>query len=289
MGTTKNKGQKDKLDRFYTPVNEAMRLTELVLQNLDINKDTVLVEPSAGDGAFVRAMEDYCPDNRIIALDIAPSSTPLCDITIAQNDYLQDDLFVKGFLSSTDNKQDVLIIGNPPFGEQGKLAVDFINKSLEYARYCAFILPPSFRKETMQKKLNGKVITVYDVLDDSYRVQGQNITVPSAFFIIDGEQQFSPAPDLSALLPFSKLPVSQRKQADFAIRRVGGTAGTAMPYNSELSSETYYFYKKKNDCPDNIIEIINNCEFPEKEWSVGPRSLSQKELAKHIVEALKTE
>lgn len=289
MGTTKNKGQKDKLDRFYTPVNEAMRLTELVLQNLNINTNTILIEPSAGDGAFVRAMEDHCPDNCIIALDIAPSSTPLCDITIAQNDYLQEDLFAKGFLSSTDNKQDVLIIGNPPFGEQGKLAVDFINKSLEYARYCAFILPPSFRKETMQKKLNGKVIAVYDVLDDSYRVQGQNITVPSAFFIIDGEQQFSPAPDLSDLLPFSKLPVSQRKQADFAIRRVGGTAGTAMPYSGELSSETYYFYKKKNDCPDNIIEIINDCEFPEKEWSVGPRSLSQKELAKHIVEVLKTE
>lgn len=72
-GTTKNKGQKDILDRFYTPFQEADRLiSELShLSFLNINNDTIFIEPSAGDGAFVAAVEKIFDENQIIALDIS--------------------------------------------------------------------------------------------------------------------------------------------------------------------------------------------------------------------------
>lgn len=297
-GTTKNKGQKDFLDRFYTPFDEANNIVERLsnIPYLNINNNTVFIEPSAGDGAFVCAIEKFFPQNKIIATDIKPAIAPVCKTPIVEADFLDInlyDIYNQNILSKPKAEKDIvtsntIIIGNPPFGEQAKTAIAFINKALLYGRYCCFILPPSFQKETIQSKLNGKVVDVFPVKNTAYRVGKDLIDVPSVFIIIDGEQKFSPLPDYSNNLPFIKLSSLKRDEADFAIRRVGGTAGTCIAYNKDLSSETYYFYKKKENCPDNIISLINSCNFPERDWSVGPRSISSKEISKNVYKKLKT-
>ena len=84
-GTTKNNGQKGKLDRFYTPADEALRLLSdlpAIVPLLAGNPDCSGIEfyePSAGDGAFVRAVEELYPSASVRAFDIAPPCSPPCD------------------------------------------------------------------------------------------------------------------------------------------------------------------------------------------------------------------
>lgn len=296
-GTTKNKGQKDALDRFYTKPDVASRLVQELIEHYPQMQDAIFIEPSAGDGAFVYALESDAriPNENIIALDIAPSESSICQSPIHRNDFLEDNLAdklsEKGFDDSLlRNTDKVVFIGNPPFGEQATLATAFVKKSLENARWCAFILPPSFRKESMQKKLAnfGALDSLIELDDTSYRMNGEILDVPSYFFVFDAKKEFEETPDMTDELPFHKVTndPKKRESADFAIRRVGGTAGSATENVTECSKETYYFFAKDNGCPDDIVDIINECDFPERDWSVGPRSLSVKEMSGRIYEEM---
>lgn len=41
----------------------------------------------------------------------------------------------------------IVVVGNPPFGTRGWLALSFLNKCATFADYCAFLLPMSFASE----------------------------------------------------------------------------------------------------------------------------------------------
>lgn len=284
-GTTKNKGRKDELDRFYTEPSVAAALVRALLEeHPDWVETKHFVEPSAGDGAFVSALES-AGATHIHALDIAPAETPLCETEIVQHDFLADDLIGKVPELSGVARDDIVFLGNPPFGEQASLAIAFVKRSMEIGGVCAFILPPSFYKESVQKKFKdlGAVDDIKNIDNIAYRLVGAgHVQVPSSFFVFRSGKAFVPEPDRSGELPFSFIPKKSKSDADFAIRRVGGTAGTATSDVMSVSEESYYYCKKKPECPDDIIDRINACEFPERDWSVGPRSLSQKEIAKNI-------
>lgn len=49
-----------------------------------------------------------------------------------------------------------VIVGNPPFGHRGKLALDFLNKSLNEAPIVAFILPNLFKRYSIQKRIDKR-------------------------------------------------------------------------------------------------------------------------------------
>lgn len=290
-GTTKNKGKKDSFDRFYTDVGEASRLFGLLLEALpgELAETATFIEPSAGDGAFVLAAEcaGISPD-RILALDICPADEPLCEAEIFEHDFLEGDfeerLAASGVSEAASADKTVRVfVGNPPFGEQCKTAIAFVNRALSLGRYCAFILPMSFHKETLQSKLSGRLTSTFPIHNDSYRVGDERISVPSAFFVFDAAQDFEPLPDFSDKLPFTRVPQSRKHEADFAIRRIGGTTGKARWDVADITYiDGHYFYVMDEGCPEDIVGIINSCEFPERYWSVGPRSLSSKEIAKNV-------
>ncbi len=48
------------------------------------------------------------------------------------------------------------IIGNPPFGRQSSLAIKFIKKCCEFSNSISFILPKSFKKESMRKSFHNE-------------------------------------------------------------------------------------------------------------------------------------
>lgn len=286
-GATKSNGQKDKLDRFYTSADEACRIVAslpAIIPLLDKNSDIVpdFYEPSAGDGAFVRAVEIEYDDKPvdIHAYDIAPSSTPLCYTKIDEQDFLTANI------AYSNNR---IVIGNPPFGEQGKLCFEFVEKALEIAPYVCFILPPSFKKESYQRRLGLSPIAVIELNDTQYRVGDIKIDVPSSFFVFDKHNKFVEEKIDFDKLPFVFLSKSDADKADFTIRRVGGTSGTANK-RTDVSKQSNYFCMTRNgrDTGD-VIDMINEIDFPEKDWSVGPRSLSQREIAKRILNSMESE
>ena len=284
-GATKSNGQKDKLDRFYTSPDEACRLVAALptfVPFLDENSGIVpdFYEPSAGDGAFVRAVEIEYDDKPvdIHAYDIAPSPSPLCYTKIGEQDFLTADI------PYSDNR---IVIGNPPFGEQGRLCFEFVEKALEIAPYVCFILPPSFKKESYQRRLGLSPVAIIELDDTQYRVGDSTIDVPSSFFVFDKHHVFVAEKVDFDKLPFSFLSKSDTDKADFTIRRVGGTSGTANK-RTDVSKQSNYFCSTKDGYDtDNIIKMINDIDFPERDWSVGPRSLSQREIAKRVIETLK--
>lgn len=120
-------------DQFYTTTVTAShchRQALDVLKSLDIDESTyTFIEPSAGCCNFYNLL----PKDRRIGIDIDPKG-PLKDELI-QQDYLT-------FIPPEGQKY--AVIGNPPFGLRGNLALRFINHSYDFADVVAFILPPLF-------------------------------------------------------------------------------------------------------------------------------------------------
>ena len=124
-------------DQFFTPSETAnycyLKSNEIIeTYGDDVTKYTY-VEPSAGNGNFLKML----PPNRRIGMDIEPR-----DEEVIERDFL-DWTIDEG--QSVDHKY--IVIGNPPFGLRGHLALKFINHSALFADYVCFILPQLFESD----------------------------------------------------------------------------------------------------------------------------------------------
>lgn len=160
-GTTRSKGVKTQLDKFYTnPLIAKECINKLNLEDFDC-----IIEPSAGSGAFSKQIPG------IKAYDLAPE-----DITIQEQDWFTLDKSI----FSKYNK--ILVVGNPPFGRQSTLAMSFIKES-SFADVIAFILPKSFKKDSVKNRvpLNFWLVYEEDLPKDSFLLDGNKYDVPCVF------------------------------------------------------------------------------------------------------------
>lgn len=120
-------------DQFYTSEETAKycyNKTLEVLKNLDINVDEYnFIEPSAGCCNFYSLL----PKEKRIGVDIDPKGD-------LKNELIKSD-YLRFF---PDENKKYIVIGNPPFGLRGNLALRFMNHSYDFADVIAFILPPLF-------------------------------------------------------------------------------------------------------------------------------------------------
>lgn len=140
-------------DQFYTKPDVAVycfNQFKKVANDLEINLDKyIFIEPSAGCGHFYRLL----PHKKRVGIDIEPQKS----ITLKEE---WKDLIKSDYLKwQPETKHKYVVIGNPPFGLRGKLALDFINKSYDYADMVAFILPQLFNSDG--KGVAGKRVVGY--------------------------------------------------------------------------------------------------------------------------------
>ena len=115
---------------FFTKPNIAQYCYNSFLELLEVwginSKEYTFIEPSVGNMAFYNLL----PNERKIGIDI---------------EYKNDEIIQSNFLDykPKENKKYILI-GNPPFGLRGNLALRFINHASSFADFIAFILPPLF-------------------------------------------------------------------------------------------------------------------------------------------------
>jgi hypothetical protein len=132
-------------DQFYTNPLTAKKLTSIFaeeVKKLGYQKINFL-EPSAGTGNFLEAIREISKNNsfiskKILAFDIEPKSDKE---NIVKTNFLKVPL--TKYLKKRNNW---VVIGNPPFGKKGKLALNFVNKSAEVIDTIGFILPLTFRR-----------------------------------------------------------------------------------------------------------------------------------------------
>jgi len=275
---------KDDLDRFYTKSSVVDNLlNEITLEDYD-----VVVEPSAGTGSWSSKIDDC------VAIDISPEHPD-----IMRGDFLEDDFLFDEM--KEENK--ILVIGNPPFGRIGNKAIKFINKGAEFADTIAFILPRSFRKESLQRKINKNFWLVKDIdlfEESCFLFRGEDYFAPCVFqvwerreeerntkvekvdpvgfsYIVDYKTKYEEFYDSNK----QKIVKVIRKyvketNANLVVRRVGGAAGTAYTDKiEERSIPPNYFLWVDN--PDAVADSINKHKFNIHD-TVGPESLTKGEL-----------
>ena len=160
-------------DQFFTPNITAKycysKFIEIITANGDSEKNYTFIEPSAGNGVFLKIL----PDNRRIGFDIDPKFSE-----INKQDYLD-------WIPEEDKKY--IVIGNPPFGLRGQLALKFINHSSKFADYVCFILPQLFEsdgKGVPRKRVTNLNLIHSENLNTNFESpDGKNINVRCIFQI----------------------------------------------------------------------------------------------------------
>ena len=253
---------KDDLDRFYTKPS----VVDKLLQHIDVKDYDVVVEPSAGSGSWSSKIEDC------LAIDISPANEDIIQGDFLSDDFLFDDM-------KKDNK--ILVIGNPPFGRQSKLAMKFINKSAEFADTIAFILPRSFRKESVQRRIHKNFWLTKDIdlfEESAFIFEGKDYFAPCVFQVWERREEERNT-KVEKVDPVG-WDYTKREYCNIVIRRVGGAAGTAYLDNlKEKSIQPNYFLSVPN--PTKLADEINKHSFDIYD-TVGPQSLTKKELTSFI-------
>jgi hypothetical protein len=254
------------IDKYYTNDIAVELCLNLVKKHLEIKTEDLIIEPSAGNGAFITGIKSL--SNNFKFYDLEPENDE-----IIQQDYL---LYDYSIIKENFNK--IHIIGNPPFGRQSSLAIKFIKKSCEFCDSISFILPKSFKKDSLKKSfpLNFHLIFEIDLPDKSFLVDGKEHNVPCIFQI--WEKKINNRVVNQKLEPLNFIFVQKIENPDISFRRVGVNAGVIDTQINEKSIQSHYFIKFTNGKPitDNIKKLSTiTYDFNN---TVGPKSISKQEL-----------
>lgn len=271
---TRNEG----LDKFYTIKSIAEKCIASVSTIYEWNSWDLVVEPSAGNGSFLTNIPLQIPYK--IGLDISPE---------------HKDIIEKDFFDYLPNKdiidKNILVIGNPPFGKNSSLAVKFFNHASLWANTIAFIIPRTFRRESVQNRLNK---SFHLILDEDIPIIPCSFTPPMmvkcCFQIWEKKQlvrdliKLRTTHDDWDFLPFGPKDIRNQPtpplNADFAIRAYGGKCGEIVTENLNLlRPKSWHWIKCKNN-KKILIERFKALDFSNSLNTARQNSMGRGELIK---------
>lgn len=172
--------EKKELDQFYTNPLIAEELIKDLKQFFPKKFEFQFLEPSAGTGNFITALKKLnVTKANIFAYDLEPKADG-----IKKQDYLKLNLAFS---------KNLTIIGNPPFGKRGKLALQFLNKGLKEAPVVAMIFPNIFNRYSLQKHVNknAKLIFSKQIQENAFILNDREYKVKCVFQIWTTELVYS--------------------------------------------------------------------------------------------------
>lgn len=261
MQTTGKK--RNTIDKFYTNPN----IVDVYINEFKkyIGENDLIIEPSAGCGVWTIPLSNY----NLIAFDIQPEGK-----NIIQQNFLELDLY--------KFKNNLHFIGNPPFGRQSSLARQFIKHicNCEKSKTVAFILPKSFKKNSMKKTfpLNYHLEYQSDIGKNAFLANGKAYDVPCVFQI--WVQKNYNREEIKKLKPIGFNFVKKKDNPDYSLRRVGVYAGKISCEIENKSEQSHYFIKLERTYTD-FVEKYNKIKWMHDN-TVGPRSISKQEFIKEI-------
>jgi predicted RNA methylase len=273
--------KRNTIDKYYTKSVIAKECINIIKKKININKSDLIIEPSAGNGSFVSFIKMLSNNYRFY--DIEP------EVEIINNEIITNEIIKQDFLELdyTQIKQEykkIHIIGNPPFGRQSSLAIKFIKRCCEFAESISFILPKSFKKDSMKKKFKKNYHLIYenDIKENSFLVNGIESNVPCVFQIWQYKNDIRD--EIINVEPINYKFVKKNDNPDISFRRIGINAGTISKNISnniiDKSEQSHYFIKFINNKTINI-ENLKEIKFDFNN-TVGPKSISKQELIKEF-------
>ena len=268
--TVKHETAKD-LDQFYTNKNYAKHFLDKIDQLVDRSIFEMDLEPRAGTGSFFSQLNS----SKRIGVDLDPKI----------DEVIKSDFF--NWKCPVNKK--IITIGNPPFGKNANLAVQFFNKAAEFSDVIAFILPRTFRKISITNRLNLNFHCIYDetVPDNSFIFNNESYDVwcCAQIWVKLPEQRQKVKP--KKISDFAKwFSMAEPQDATFSIQRVGGRAGMIRTKDfSGYSKESHYFFKTDDN---KVLEAFSKIDFSCVKYNtVGNPSVSPNELLELWVEQAK--
>ena len=133
-------------EQFYTPPEVADQVMCNVKKRIGDLSQRTLLEPAGGTGAFIDAAAAQGL-KKVISYDIEPHHKK-----IVLGDFLDQEISKTGLLTIT----------NPPFGRNNSLSIPFFNKAAQVSDLIVFIVPRSWRKWSVQNRLDQNFHLVRD-------------------------------------------------------------------------------------------------------------------------------
>lgn len=265
-GTTKSQGKKHTADKFYTKAE----IARICLDSIPggVEQYTLSIEPSAGSGSF----SSLIPGS--LALDLHPEAEGI----------IEQDWFTYSRERNIDPQEKVLVFGNPPFGQQNSLAVRFINHAATFADTVAFVLPLSFKKDSVQDRLDKHLHLVLELElpKKAFTLHGEDYGVPCIFQVWEYDASRVRKKSVK-VAPAGFSFVKKEDSPHISVQRVGGRAGSASVDYAEKSVQSNYFLKFDPvlgyDDLKKVTDGINDATFASRDHSVGPRSISKTDVA----------
>jgi len=254
-------------DKYYTNKAAVTLCIEAIKQHIVINSSThLIIEPSAGNGAFIDSIKTLTTNH--VFYDIYPE----------HKEILKVDFIADVVIQNSDKYESIHVIGNPPFGRQSSLAIKFIKKSAQFANSISFILPRSFKKDSLKKHFPHHFHLIYeiDIPSESFLVNDIVHDVPCVFQIWvkkDTKRFIKNKP-----VPNNYVFVKKNDIHDISVRRVGVYAGEISRETEGKSIQSHYFIKFANCIDEKTYDLLSNIIYECKENTVGPKSISKPEL-----------
>ena len=248
-------------EEFYTRKEDAERLYAEVIDRYGTDFD-FFIEPSCGMGAFL----DLMPSNKI-GIDI-----------IFGTDFFEWDFPI--------GKN--IVIGNPPFGRKGKLAMQFLNRCSKHCEVVAMILPSIFSKYTFINRVHPMMhlkyettVTEFDRPDEI----GKGPKVNCVFQIWEKSTELRPkivrhtsCDDFDMThRHYSRTSPDERerlKSYDFAISQIEGKIRNC----EDVTAGSVYFIK--DNTPDKSVRsVMERVDFSDlSKHHVGATSLTKADI-----------
>lgn len=292
MEVKQRKGlHRNTIDKYYTKKSIAELCITTMKNNIKINYCDLIIEPSAGNGAFISELKMLTCDHRFY--DIEPENEEIIKQDFLEFDYSPD----------KKNYSKIHVIGNPPFGRQSSVAIKFIKKSCEFCDDCSFILPKSFRKNSLKRvfPINFHLIYEMDLPSNSFLVDGVEHDVPCIFQIWEkkdtnrlkdeklepinfqfikkiGNDWVDVGGNDSSTQNMGGKGGNDSSPPDASFRRIGVNAGKLDTNIEGKSKESHYFIKFTNG--KSVAENIERLSLVVYNFNntVGPKSISKQEL-----------
>ena len=153
-GNTRTAGS----EQFYTPVDQASTLLSELQKALPEEewRGAHWIEPSGGTGAFIDALlKSGVQERDITSFDIEPKHR-----LVKKANFLDHSTRIP----ELEDGRTIIAIGNPPFGRNSSLSVPFFNKLVkEGVNHIGFIIPKSWRKWSIERRLDSSAHKVFDL------------------------------------------------------------------------------------------------------------------------------
>ena len=235
-------------EQYYTPKDLANELVELTLRTIPRAIERSYLEPAGGTGSFIEAL----------------NKAGITAITSVDKYPMHPSVIQADFLEWETKDTDLLTISNPPFGRNNALSVPFFNRAAKFSSHIAFLVPRSWRKWSVQNRLDTRFHLVLDVdVAVQYEdVLGAKIAkrndLRTCFQIWEKRLELRP---VIAVPDNGFIQKSSPNDADLAIRVFGYGCGTVMNDFPRQPNTTLMFLRVLDKSIESALQDLDYERF----------------------------